>query len=731
MLEIDLEKLKWVKNIKRDSGADWAYFDEYIDNTFNLHWPVNKGNQSNQVERDDIILLFQNYRNKGIVFSHLVRVIDDAGFMDATNSRMARRVEIIHRSKNIHKPEGYKFTSKAFGQACNLSTVNQGLTIAEIRQGVLNVFYEDYSNTFRKIVNPDGTTTLNLPTNKLFNLSQNVSIAKNILTLIGQNGCGKSAILESVYSNSFRDESLKYICFSSGQNELFSNLSLQNIRRVTRSLNNPENDIDSDGTYSSPINSFYMNNNWVRLLIAGALAFKREGAVSKFINDKGYAIFNNHIDQTSNIKIPLRIHQSYRKKVELEKLREEEGTYSTFLHGGYHETVDRIVNRYFDDFQYQRNLKEPINIPIKDFSTLFNDSIDLFFNVFWVDSVRKEKVFDIQQVELFLQDFELSALSDGEYQLLAIYSLIDLFDDANTVFLLDEIDSHLYFENIHLLWSKLNEINSFVITTTHVADSIVFNHQENIRLVDGGKIVKEYTLNSTISRLNKLSSSKDYEFKVASNVQYLVLIDNVNDWIAFKQLAAIKCHNYNEELISKIHVINHSEGADTHNDVFGNSKLEWVNKLKNIDVAANIKTKNIFMICDRDNHPLSFCANGVQVTGSNKKVQFGNGGNAYLLSWKRKQIENYFISHSLANQYNIIDAINDTVLPPDRLRPNEPMDCKSIQDAEVKDIVKTLYCHAGAGLDINLRKEVLSNIPVTEVSDDIENMYNFIISKIN
>ena len=41
---------------------------------------------------------------------------------------------------------------------------------------------------------------------------------------------------------------------------------------------------------------------------------------------------------------------------------------------------------------------------------------------------------------LIKNDLEFQQLSDGEYQLLSIYALIDLFDEVDTVFLLDEVD---------------------------------------------------------------------------------------------------------------------------------------------------------------------------------------------------------------------------------------------------------------------------------------------------
>ena len=59
---------------------------------------------------------------------------------------------------------------------------------------------------------------------------------------------------------------------------------------------------------------------------------------------------------------------------------------------------------------------------------------------------------------VFKNNIELDQLSDGEYQLLFLYALIDLFDSDNTLFLFDEADSHLHYKNIEKLWALLHSI---------------------------------------------------------------------------------------------------------------------------------------------------------------------------------------------------------------------------------------------------------------------------------
>ena len=57
----------------------------------------------------------------------------------------------------------------------------------------------------------------------------------------------------------------------------------------------------------------------------------------------------------------------------------------------------------------------------------------------------------------------------------------------------------------------------------------------------------------------------------------------------------------------------------------------------------------------------------------------------------------------------------------------------------IKSKIQTIYVNNGQfrtannpeGVDFNLLKSAISQVPATEISEDIENMYNFIVSKIN
>ncbi|WP_369686215.1 AAA family ATPase [Photobacterium kishitanii] len=80
---------------------------------------------------------------------------------------------------------------------------------------------------------------------------------------------------------------------------------------------------------------------------------------------------------------------------------------------------------------------------------------DAYFDekvTFFTQATDNDYFFNRSSMKLeFNNSLSLSDLSDGEYQILFIYALLDLFDSEDTLFLLDEVDSHLHYKNIENL----------------------------------------------------------------------------------------------------------------------------------------------------------------------------------------------------------------------------------------------------------------------------------------
>jgi energy-coupling factor transporter ATP-binding protein EcfA2 len=340
-----------------------------------------------------------------------------------------------------------------------------------------------------------------------------------------------------------------------------------------------------------------------------------------------------------------------------------------------------------------------------------------------------------------LDHYELNSLSDGEFQLLTIYALIDLFDEDNTLYLLDEMDSHLYFENVRKLWSTFSDIKGKLITTTHSADSIIQNDFSSLKLVQNGKVESDTIANSVLERLEALSSGENYKYYLAGKVNYLVLVEDFSDWFIFRELARKKVENFNEDLIQNIHYIKCSSGYHHAGEIFGNTKLNWIEKFKESNTTH--LTKSIYLICDRDNLSIEdvrdtgLVQNAKNIDRNNQIQLSENGKHAYLMSWRRREIENYLLSYTMLDNHGLLEAMNDRLGRINQLRTDDPADNNQVRNLDVKKIIQPLYQKdniseldtSARGIDFDKLKNIIDEIPASEISEDIENLYNFIVQK--
>ncbi len=105
---MNLNQLKWTKNINRDDGK-WAYPHKDIDyNTkvFNLHWKPESYNNAAKPEKGDLAILRQKTR-----VTHIVEFIDsDAPQKDLENNNkwICRLVKVIWMADTWSEPPHQK-----------------------------------------------------------------------------------------------------------------------------------------------------------------------------------------------------------------------------------------------------------------------------------------------------------------------------------------------------------------------------------------------------------------------------------------------------------------------------------------------------------------------------------------------------------------------------------------------------------------------------------------------
>lgn len=596
---------------------------------------------------------------------------------------------------------------------------------------------------------------LTLAPNPLYDQPQTLHINK-VATLIGENGSGKSSILQSVFEerlNKRAHHHLNVVCFSSGQNENYSekfSIYLKRERQAGRGLG---------------LECLYFDKPWSKLLIFLATATKRSGKVRSFLRERGYVTESAFAgdDQTTCLKCAFKIDKNYVNRVQDALKREESGEVDTLRNTPYFRSLDSFINTFVsNDYEFEQPLrKRTIEIPASrlidvsfDYprqpqageegieageanaqaqNTAFDPEVSFF-----TQAADNDYFIDKQGYKLVFKDgIELDQLSDGEYQLLFLYALIDLFDAPNTLFLFDEADSHLHYKNVEKLWSLLHSIQGHAITTTHLLDSISAkeNRIEHLKVVERGRINEDNKIKQLISRLSVLSRAKSVEFEVCGKLPNIALLDDYNDWIIFTKLAARAGLDINR--LATVHAMKKSSSYATANETFGKGKLDWLHGLSKIE--SPLVTTQIFLICDRDEAALDWnAANGVQVNGQVYRellnaIQWPRGTNIspYLLAWKRREIKNYLLSCAALAHHNLLGQINNgDIAQRNHLQSNNPGDNDDIRRMNVKDIINPLINTDGEGLDPAKLQAYIDLIPPDEISEDITNMYNFIIGKL-
>ena len=116
-----------------------------------------------------------------------------------------------------------------------------------------------------------------------------------------------------------------------------------------------------------------------------------------------------------------------------------------------------------------------------------------------------------------------------------------------------------------------------------------------------------------------------------------------------------------------------------------------------------------------------------------KTIKWPNGLNTktYLLAWKRREIKNYLLSYTALKQFGVLEQINGAnIAAVDHLNAGDAGDNDSIRRLNAKDVIDPLINTKGVGQDIAKLQAYIDLIPPEEISEDITNMYNFIIGKL-
>ncbi len=598
-------------------------------------------------------------------------------------------------------------------------------------------------------------TRLALPPNILFLQPQELVFEK-IATFIGGNGSGKSTILKSIFDEKLKPGSTLYqdykvVCFSSGQNESYS-------ERFAHYLNTERRD-----KRALSLDCFYYDKSLAKLLIFLSTTSNQNGLVRNFLKQSNYVVESEfEEDETTRISFKVKVDKAYVGQVEQAHRDEAKGNNDVITNKAYHQTLSNFINKLVDesyDFtapleQASIQLSQSIisNISFEaDEHTSFDSKVMFFTQAADNDYFIVKNSFDIEFLKVAEVEGEgdkvlrLEDLSDGEYQLLFLYALVDLFDRNNTLFLFDEADSHLHYKNIALLWSTLNGISGKAITTTHLLDSISKSGIGRLRVIENGQIKAGEKISYLASRLTELSEINSTQLKVMSIAENIVFMDDEDDWVIFMLLAIKKLAKTEgdaikmKEFFNRFVVIKQESGYERNTQTFGDKKLKRLENFADYLEGHPHNTKNVYLICDRDEFPLTNIGTGkcdllVQQAGIKKFNK--NQLTSHLLSWKRREIKHYLICPSPLKED--INELNDTFDLGNRTKlavsssgdysANGDYNIKlaSLESAIVKDVIDP-YIKIDMGFCAGKAASFISLIPEDEISEDIVNMYNYLV----
>ncbi|WP_276975875.1 hypothetical protein, partial [Flavobacterium filum] len=192
---------------------------------------------------------------------------------------------------------------------------------------------------------------IKLAGNKLTEKRQTFEIKNKVLTLVGENGSGKSAILEKIFEDNINTEKQRVICYSSGLNESFSSIFNNYISETKKYAIRNAFEYDAE----TEMKSFYFDSKWVGFLVFFATGLNDMGFTRKFLVDKGYTKTGSfRRDDCTFVEFDFKIKQDYINQIEysLDRERNEPSFYSirrTKLHAYLGDfIVDSGIDRMYE-----------------------------------------------------------------------------------------------------------------------------------------------------------------------------------------------------------------------------------------------------------------------------------------------------------------------------------------------------------------------------------------------
>ncbi|HEU4790281.1 MAG TPA: HNH endonuclease [Flavobacterium sp.] len=138
--------IQWVRNVKREGGKNWAYFDEDKDEMI-LHWSssfVKKPTPAMIPQIGDIVVLYQKLNTDNqFYFTHLLTPIDsiERDFVKTNpKHRWGRKMKVLAKTQEIIRPQLFELGRVNQGHTYNIEYLNLNVSKEEIQKLIWNEF---------------------------------------------------------------------------------------------------------------------------------------------------------------------------------------------------------------------------------------------------------------------------------------------------------------------------------------------------------------------------------------------------------------------------------------------------------------------------------------------------------------------------------------------------------------------------------------------------------------
>jgi hypothetical protein len=145
-----LNRIKWIKNVKRENGTGWAYMEDQEKEGFVLAFSPAHAGGASKPKKGDVIVIFQtrydeNTQTNGTYLTHLV-IVDSKKTKptDRDDYPTGRHVIVLARANpenSLKSTEiNLSFEDVNTGQLCNFDRFNKTQTPADNRRAILDLF---------------------------------------------------------------------------------------------------------------------------------------------------------------------------------------------------------------------------------------------------------------------------------------------------------------------------------------------------------------------------------------------------------------------------------------------------------------------------------------------------------------------------------------------------------------------------------------------------------------